>query len=319
MTKTAEIAPQFFTLSLINKAMIRPLLILLALCLSAQAQFQFQKDDHVVLLGNTVVERAQKYGYVETALSLAAGENNITFRNLGWSGDTVYCDARSYFGPPQEGFDRLKANLTEEKPNVMVICYGAVASFEGEAGLENFTKGYNRLLDMISETAKPRAIILVSPPPTETHPAPMPDMSAQNQRLSVYRDAIKKIAEERNHHFADLFKTMGEGNAKGQYTDNGVHYTEEGYAHLAPKLVEAIGLKAPQLQSKPADQLRQMIVAKNLLFFQQWRPANETYLRLFRKHEQGQNAKELELFGPLIESRETEITALKRAALNSNS
>ena len=50
---------------------------------------------------------------------------------------------------------------------------------------------------------------------------------------------------------------------------------------------------------------------KNKLFFQQWRPSNETYLRLFRKHEQGQNAKELDEFDAIIVSREAEIMELK--------
>jgi hypothetical protein len=56
-------------------------------------------------------------------------------------------------------------------------------------------------------------------------------------------------------------------------------------------------------------------VAKNKLFFQRWRPANETYLRLFRKHEQGNNAKELLLFDPIIAEREKEIETLKQSTL----
>lgn len=284
-------------------------------------QFEFEDEDTVVLVGNTVIERAQKYGYVETALSLAAGDKNLRFRNLGWSGDTVYCDARSYFGPPQEGFDRLQELVKNIKPNVMIVCYGAVAAFEGEAGVENFTKGYHRLLEMFEKTAEPRAIVLVSPPPAQTLGAPLPSMDEHNLRLRNYRDIIKAIADERGHHFADLFEAMGAdktGDRQPVLTDNGIHYTEQGYKVLAQKLVESMGLTPPsdqQLQSEGAKALREMIIAKNLLFFHRWRPANETYLHLFRKHEQGQNAKELEQFAPLIESRETEISALKRAAL----
>jgi len=32
------------------------------------------------------------------------------------------------------------------KPTVVIACYGAVAAFEGEPGIENFLKGYRRLL-----------------------------------------------------------------------------------------------------------------------------------------------------------------------------
>ena len=292
------------------------ILSLLLISLAKGDGLTFQNNDRVVLLGNTVVERAQKYGHLETALTLAAGEKNLRFRNLGWSGDTVYGDARSYFGPPQEGFDRLKADLGRIKPNVVIICYGAVASFEGDDGLMDFIKGYNRLLDMINNAANPRAIVLVSPPPAESLGTPMPNMSKQNERLETYRAAISKLASIRKIHFADLFGEM-KGSNTG-LTDNGLHYTEEGYAVLSSKLVKAMGLTPPtakQISSKSGQDLRAKIVKKNKLFFFHWRPANETYLRLFRKHEQGNNAKELEKFIPIIEARESEIDGLKTATL----
>lgn len=60
-----------------------------------------------------------------------------------------------------------------------------------------------------------------------------------------------------------------------------------------------------------AEKLRRAIVAKNQLFFHRWRPQNETYLFGFRKHEQGNNAKEIPMFDPLIEKDEAEIAKLR--------
>ena len=294
--------------------------ILLLSSWASAEKLTFQDQDMVVLLGNTVIERAQKHGHLETSLTLAAGEKKLRIRNLGWSGDTVYGDARSYFGPPQRGFNRLKTDLTELKPNVIIICYGAVAAFEGKTGLPHFIDGYNRLLDMITQSANPREIVLVSPPPAESHGAPMPDMTVHNQDLALYRDAIAALAKKRKHRFADLFKAMEDSEVN--LTDNGLHYSEKGYAVLAPRFLSAMGLtpaSSKQLDSKLAQQLRDKIIAKNKLFFFQWRPANETYLRLFRKHEQGKNAKELEEFKPIIKAHETEINTLKTATLNVNS
>ena len=57
--------------------------------------------------------------------------------------------------------------------------------------------------------------------------------------------------------------------------------------------------------------LRQAIIAKNRLYFYRWRPQNETYLFGFRKHEQGNNAREIPLFDPLVEEKEKEIARLK--------
>lgn len=60
-----------------------------------------------------------------------------------------------------------------------------------------------------------------------------------------------------------------------------------------------------------AEELRQIILKKNELFFHRWRPQNNTYLFLFRKHEQGQNAKEIPQFDPLIEEQEKKIATLR--------
>ena len=272
-----------------------------------------QDNDTVVFLGNTVIERAQQYGYFETSLTLAADKNKVKFRNLGWSGDTVFGHARSYFGPPQEGFDRLEADLTGLKPNVVIICYGAVAAFEGENGLPGFIAGYERLIDMITKAAAPREIVLVSPPPAESLPAPMPDMTAHNQRLAVYAKAIGELAKRKQLGFADLYKAIGK-DVKGQ-TNNGLHFTEMGYRVIAPKFIKALGLEPVtehQLQSESGIKLRHNVIAKNKLFFHQWRPANETYLRLFRKHEQGNNASEIARFDPLVAELEQQIHAARQ-------
>ena len=272
----------------------------------------------VVLLGNTFVERAQQSGYLERELTLAAETANVRFRNLAWSGDTVYGDARSYFGPPQEGFDRLTAQMEELQPNVIIVNYGAVAAFEGRAGIPQFLTGYNRLLDMIYEKAGPREIVLMSPAPAESLGGPLPDQTEQNRRLTLYRDAIQDLSTTRNFRFLDLFGALGAGKAldRKPLTDNGVHYSPNGYAFIAPRLVEQLGLESPAVDSSTAEKLRQLIIQKNRLYFHRWRPANETYLHLFRKHEQGNNAKELPMFEPLVKAKELEIQVYKELVLS---
>jgi len=290
-------------------------LSLLSITLPASA-VTFEDNDTVVLLGNTVIERAQKYGHLETAISLSAGKGNLKFRNLGWSGDTVFGTARSYFGPPKEGFDRLKSDLTELKPNVVIVCYGAVAAFDGEKGLPEFISGYETLLSMIKSSAGPREIVIVSPPPAESLGAPMPDMAEHNKRLALYSSALGDLADKHKLRFADFFTTLG--SSKG-LTDNGLHFTSEGYQTASPKFVEALGINLAtgnQLQSEHARKIREATVAKNKLFFFRWRPANETYLRLFRKHEQGNNVRELPIFDPLIAEAEKKIEALKKTTLS---
>ncbi len=58
-------------------------------------------------------------------------------------------------------------------------------------------------------------------------------------------------------------------------------------------------------------QLREVIHDKNALYFYRYRPQNETYLFLFRKHEQGNNAVEIPQFDPLIAEKEKLIAKLR--------
>ena len=274
-----------------------------------------KSGDTVALLGNTFFERERQYGQIETLLTAALPDTDLKVRNLGWSGDSVFGHARSYFGPPQEGLDRLKADLKMIKPTVVILNYGASAAFEGEAGLAGFIEGYGKLIDLV-ESAIDARLVLMSPPPCETLGAPLPDMTPQNQRLKLYSDAIGQLAAERTLVFADLFTELGGGNwgEHPQLTENGVHFTDAGYARIAPSVLASLGIQAPQLSAEHAESLRNAIIEKSTLFFQRWRPQNETYLRGFRKHEQGQNAKEIPLFDPLIAEKEKEIETLKKEA-----
>ncbi|MEZ5303975.1 MAG: SGNH/GDSL hydrolase family protein [Verrucomicrobiales bacterium] len=354
---------------------------LIAAALSPQATadpLSLKDGDRVVLLGNTVIERAASYGYVEAALTAAHPDAAITFRNLGWSGDTVFGDARSYFGPPEEGFQRLEALLKDLKPSVVIACYGAFEAFDGPEAIPGFIGGYGRLLDMVDQASPGCRVCLVSPPPLENLGAPLPDQAETNASLAAFRDAIGKLAADRGEAFADLFAAMGGGSSaipENPLTENGVHFTESGYRQLAAALLKAMGVSADgryhlnadargaEIAFAPAtlpfagpptltaaglekgkytiasdgkaiagataqelaegialegcanaerfEKLRQSIIVKNRLYFHRWRPANETYLHGFRKHEQGQNAKEMPMFEPLVAEKEKEIAALR--------
>jgi hypothetical protein len=63
------------------------------------------------------------------------------------------------------------------------------------------------------------------------------------------------------------------------------------------------------------EKIRQLAIAKNELYFHRYRPQNETYLFLFRKHEQGNNAVEIPQYEPLVESVEKKIQELTEPTL----
>ena len=125
---------------------------MLSLLATAATLAALVDGDRVVFLGGTLIEREQSYGRFEEALRLVSRAKNVTFRNLGWSGDTVWGESRAAFDPPAKGYERLVAIVKESKPTVIVIGYGAAESFAGEAGLPAFRKQYAKLLDDLAPT-----------------------------------------------------------------------------------------------------------------------------------------------------------------------
>lgn len=281
--------------------------------------FEFKDGDRLVLLGNTVLEREQRYGAFEPRLALALGDIKVSVRNLSWSGDTVFGHARSYFGPPEEGLQRLSVHLEMIKPTVVLLCYGSELAFERLGGLPDFLSGYRSLIELIRAKAPGVRIIVAAPPPLQTLPPPLPDLAGENKNLSSLRDALRKFALMQHAFFIDWFELMGglpkPGTVTLPLTENGVHYTREGYDKLSLKLLEGLGLTMPDAPSPALENLRRAVIAKDTLFFNRWRPHNETYLFGFRKHEQGQNAKEIPMFDPLIAQGDETIQKLKAEAL----
>ena len=138
--------------------------LILALGLTAGTLFaaapQFQKGDRVALIGNTFIEREANAGYIETALTVAHADLGLTFRNFGWSGDTVKGESRGYF-KPEEGYGLLINDVAKVEPTVILLNYGANAAWNGEAGLNDFRSGFEKLivdaemLQMMIEYLKP--------------------------------------------------------------------------------------------------------------------------------------------------------------------
>jgi lysophospholipase L1-like esterase len=219
-----------------------------AAAIHAAEPFELKDGDRVVFVGSTLIEREQRYAYWEMALTTHFPDRNITFRNLGWSGDTVFGEARAAFDPVPEGFRRLKDHVLALKPTVIILAYGTNESFEGEAGLPKFVEGLNTLLDTLAP-AKAR-IVLLSPLRQEDLGRPLPDPATNNKNLALYSDAIRKVAEKRHARFVDLYEVLGDGSKKtpsAPLTDNGIHLTAFGYWRAGAALEESLGLKPPRL------------------------------------------------------------------------
>ena len=309
-------------MSALTPAMILRLLLSAALLTSAHAAdpvpavpaaalpLTLKDGDTVVLLGDTFFERDYHYGHIETMLTSAAGKA-VRFRNLGWSGDTPRGESRSYFGPPQEGLDRLQKQLAEIKPAVIIACYGAVDAFKGEAGSKDFIGSYGRLIDLVQKTTG-AAVVLMSPPAVSADTKRWPSLEGHAAKQAQCREAIRDLAKSRGLAFADLFEAMT--NLK-LATVNGVTLTETDYRAAAPAVAKSLGFSLDAAAVSAAQSnaaLTKMVLEKNRLFFHRWRPQNEIYLFGSRKHEQGNNGVEIPQFDPLIAEKEKQIAALRK-------
>ena len=263
---------------------------------SAGPSWSLRDGDRVVFLGDTFVEREGDRGFIETALVAAHPEASLTFRNLGWSGDTVWAESRGVFDQPAKGYERMLALVRELKPTIVFVAYGRNESYQGEAGLASFRTQLEKLCDDL-RTADVR-LVLVTPHRFETA-----DADARNGALSIYSQAIRNVATAKQAGLVDLFTQLPATATPGDtLTENGVHLSNAGYAQAARVFAAASGHASSADFAARSDALRKQGVAKNTLFFHRWRPANETYIFLFRKHEQGNNAVEIPQFDPLVEA-----------------
>ncbi len=208
--------------------------------------FALKDGDRVVFVGNTLIEREQRYGYWETALTAHYPDKNIVFRNLGWAGDTVWGQAQARFGSAADGFNHRKQHVAELKPTVIVVGYGANEAFDGEEGLPHFLDGLNKMLDSLAET-KAR-IVLLSPLRQEDMGRPLPDPTEQNKNIGLYRDAMRKVAEKRGYLFCDPQSHTPDAILKLGLTDNGIHLTEFGYWATSIGLLQSLNIPADRLK-----------------------------------------------------------------------
>lgn len=236
-----------------------PLILVVLAPLAEAAQdrpkVEFGAVERITLVGNEFFERDQDRGYIETQLISRFPDKNLTFRNLGYSGDTVWADARSLcagwdnFGPPEQGFNRLKSLVREIKPTLIFVAYGMSESFDGPTALDRFVKGLQRMLEMLSRESGGARVVLVSPIRHEDLGPPLPNPAEHNKNIRLYIDAMQQVAQKRGCPLIDLYETLGDG-TKGSppapFTSDGIHLTSYGYWQAAQIIERAIGF-APRV------------------------------------------------------------------------
>lgn len=206
----------------------------------AQAQnFELKDNDRVLFLGNSIFENENQFGYIEMALTTRWPDRNITFRNIGWTGDNVFGEARSYFTNPPTAYDLLMQQITDAKPTIVFIAYGGIEAQGGETAIPRFKEGLNKLIDKVNNLGA--RTVLLSPIPVLLKNQPE-RVTKQNDMILKYSSEIAKIASERGKLFVDIFKPLINNSSQYELSDNGIHLNQTGYYFLANAIENGLGL-----------------------------------------------------------------------------
>jgi putative membrane-bound dehydrogenase-like protein len=274
-------------------------------------KFRLQDRETIVLLGQENFVREQKAGELEGLLTTAFPRQAPRFRSMAWEADTVYEQWRDLnFGP-------WSGQLEAANATAVLAQFGQMEALDGTNRLAEFTVAYHRLLDQMA--GRTRRLVLIGPMPFEKPLARhAPDLTARNRDVAAYAQAIRDIARQRNALFVDLTVALARRPSARRLTDDGIHLTAAGLREVAGAVAESLGLE-PKL-SADLDPIRQAIVEKNRLWFDNWRPANWSFVygdrmdQKFGKASGGQPSlrEAFERQRPLVEKADARIHALVR-------
>ncbi len=257
--------------------------------LARQAAFALQPNDHISIIGNTLAERMQYDGWLETMIQARYPKHGLVVRNLGFSGDEISTRPRSKnFGTPDEwlsglaqpigGYEDNRFAGTNTKADVVFAFFGYNESYAGEAGLDAFRKeltGWiaHTLAQKYNGRSAPR-VVLFSPIAHEDLGNPdLPDGKQNNERLALYTKAMADVARTANITFVDLFTPTIKlyADIKAPLTIQGVHLNTEGNRQVAQVIDRALFGDSPKHQEALLTKLRQAVVDKDKHWFLRYR------------------------------------------------
>jgi glucose/arabinose dehydrogenase len=233
----------------------------------------FDDGDHICILGNTLGERMQHEGWLETLIHHRFSRHQLVFRNLAFSGDELTLRLRSRnFGSPDD-------HLAFNQADVILAFFGYNESFGGKEGLDKFKSDLESFIrDTLSKQYNgehaPR-LILFSPIAHENLDDPnLDDGSENNQRLAAYTAAMAEVAAANDVLFVDLFTPTQAlyRQSSAALTINGIHLNGEGNRQVAEVIDRALFLGSTGRVDWPAlEKLRQAVLDKNFYWFHRYR------------------------------------------------
>jgi len=286
--------------------------------------FRFQTNDIIAFVGGEDVVEMQRNGYLELSLTADLPHHKLRFRNLAFEGDTVFEQHR------QLNFPSWEKQLERVGATVVIAQFGQAESLQGTNGLGRFVEAYERLLNRFTNGG--RRLVLLSPSPIKATSGLQTDYKMRLGHLKLYTENISRLAQRRQDPFVDWIEYFLKLASLGvEWSRDGLHLNTDGHKVAATAVVQELLFRLQNLGElldpdpsielgSEQERLRQLILEKNCLWFDYWRPQNWAFLHGDRTEQPSSRdhrdlkkrwfPAEMEKFLPLIETKEKEIWKL---------
>src|SRR5215831_10652011 len=195
-----------------NKLLVAVLLLITAHALSAGAgEFLIKDGDRVVFLGDSITEQRLYTTYVEAYALTRYPKWKLTFRNVGWGGDTSWLRQRAH--PDEKALfaadetrqqemveasvgSGLKRDVLPLKPTFVTVKFG-MNDHSYQAFREDIFGAYVRSQTQIAEVLKANGarVAFLTPQPIEEK-RPDPDKDPRNESLRKFCDGLRDVASK---------------------------------------------------------------------------------------------------------------------------
>ena len=281
---------------------------------------ELKRGDHVAIIGNTTADRLQHHGWLETYIHALHPAHNLTFRNLGFPGDTLTTRSRSAnFGSPDQWLTKVKADV--------VFCFfGYNEALSGEDRLADFKADLEKLIDdMRGQKYNGRSapqLVFFSPIAHEDLKSPhLPDGRENNVNLSMYTQTMRQVCEANKTVFVDLFTATKSlyASADKPLTMNGIHLLDHGNDAVAKVIVKQLFEKEAPPVDKERLRLRDAVLEKNYEWFSRYRVVDgynvyggRSRLAWFGQSNADVMKREMEIFDVKTQNRDKTVWAAAR-------
>ncbi|MEO2036470.1 MAG: PVC-type heme-binding CxxCH protein, partial [Planctomycetaceae bacterium] len=291
---------------------------------AADPVLELRTGDNIACIGNTLADRMQHDGWLETRIQAIFPDHQLVIRNLGYPGDELKQRIRAdNFGSPDQW-------LTKVKADVIFGFFGYNESFRGIDGLESFERDLAETLDgMLKQqyngSSAPRIVMFSPIAHEDLESRHLPDGSANNRRLRAYSDAMRKVCAQKGVVYVDLFRRsleLYEANEQ-PLTLNGIHLLGPGNRKIAKHIVRELFGDAAQIEKSKEEwkRLQSAVVNKNLHWFSRYRVVDEynvfggrSKLAWFGQSNGDVMMREMEIFDAMTANRDQRIWAVARGS-----